>query len=241
MFEPLLTMSARFLGAVDPRTTINFRSEDLISNALTANTPQVILSLLYYAYNSLFTAMLMGYEWVTYSRQHKGLRVTHRPSGAQRSTYFLQLPYRFGLPLMALSVTMHWLVSQSIFLVAIEFYNVNGDQGDGSMLKRDFKSLGYSPLAMIAVLVLGGLMVIGMISSGGIQYKRGMPLAGTCSLAISAACHPTDRVESDQSISEKKLQWGVVSTGDGEVSHCAFSADGVGAVVKGKLYGGFTA
>lgn len=240
MFEPLLTMSARFLGAVDPRTTINFRSEDLISNALTANTPQVILSLLYYAYNSLFTAMLMGYEWVTYSRQHKGLRVTHRPSGAQRSTYFLQLPYRFGLPLMALSVTLHWLVSQSIFLVAIEFYNVNGDMGVGSSSKRDFKFLGYSPLAIIAVLVLGGLMVISIIASGYIPYKRGMPLAGTCSLAISAACHPTDRVDDDQSIGEKKLQWGVVSTGDDEVGHCAFSADDVEAVVKGKLYGGFT-
>ncbi len=83
-------------------------------------------------------------------------------------------------------------------------------------------------------------MVISMIASGYIQYKRGMPLAGTCSLAISAACHPTDRVESGQSIGEKKLQWGVVSTSDDEVGHCAFSADGVGAVVKGKLYGGLT-
>ena len=235
-------------GAVDPRTTVNYRSNDLISNVLTANTPQIILSLLYYAYNSLFTAMLMGYEWVTYSRNRKGLRVTRQPSGTQRSTYFLQLPYRFGIPLMVLSVTLHWLVSQSIFLVAIELYEVNGDLRvfDSNSVRlfdsqSDLKTLGYSPLAIIAVLALGGLMVISMVAFGYIPYKRGMPLAGTCSLAISAACHPTEQVEGDENIAEKMLQWGVVSIGDDEIGHCAFSADEVGAVVKGKLYGGTTA
>ncbi|CAN9441333.1 unnamed protein product [Alternaria alternata] len=249
------TLKEFTFGAVDPRTTVNYRSNDLISNVLTANTPQIILSLLYYAYNSLFTAMLMGYEWVTYSRNRKGLRVTRQPSGTQRSTYFLQLPYRFGIPLMVLSVTLHWLVSQSIFLVAIELYEVNGDlyevNGDLRVFdsnsvrlfdsQSDLKTLGYSPLAIIAVLALGGLMVISMVAFGYIPYKRGMPLAGTCSLAISAACHPTEQVEGDENIAEKMLQWGVVSIGDDEIGHCAFSADEVGAVVKGKLYGGTTA
>jgi hypothetical protein len=183
----------------------------------------------------------MGYEWVTYSQHRKGLRVTRQPSGAQRSTYFLQLPYRFGIPLMVLSVTLHWLVSQSIFLAAIELYEVNGDLGVGSSSQRDFKTLGYSPLAVIAVLVLGGLMIISMVAFGYIPYKRGMPLAGTCSLAISAACHPTEQVEGDESIAEKMLQWGVVSIGDDEIGHCAFSVDEVGAVVKGKPYDGITA
>ncbi|CAN9204025.1 unnamed protein product [Alternaria alternata] len=248
------TLKEFTFGAVDPRTTVNYRSTDLISNVLTANTPQIILSLLYYAYNSLFTAMLMGYEWVTYSRNRKGLRVTRQPSGTQRSTYFLQLPYRFGIPLMVLSVTLHWLVSQSIFLVAIELYDVNGDlyEVNGDLYEvngyprafdsqPDLKTLGYSPLAIIAVLALGGLMVISMVAFGYIPYKRGMPLAGTCSLAISAACHPTEQVEGDENIAEKMLQWGVVSIGDDEIGHCAFSADEVGAVVKGKLYGGITA
>jgi hypothetical protein len=156
---------------------------------------------------------------------------------------------------MVLSVTLHWLVSQSIFLVAIELYEVNGDlyevNGDLRVFdsnsvrlfdsQSDLKTLGYSPLAIIAVLALGGLMVISMVAFGYIPYKRGMPLAGTCSLAISAACHPTEQVEGDENIAEKMLQWGVVSIGDDEIGHCAFSADEVGAVVKGKLYGGTTA
>ena len=39
--------------------------------------------------------------------------------GAQRSEYFLQLPYRFALPIMLYSGFLHWLCSQSFFLVSI--------------------------------------------------------------------------------------------------------------------------
>jgi hypothetical protein len=214
---------------------------DLISNAVIANTPQLVLSFLYFSYNALFTAMLMGYEWVSYSHKRKGLRVTHQPSGAQRSTYFLQLPYRFGIPLMVLSGILHWLVSQSIFLIAIDFYDASGNPGvrptPGAMA-YDYKTLGYSPPAIISVLVLGVLMVVSIVAFGYLPYKRGMPLAGSCSMAISAACHPLERVDNGESIAEKKLQWGVVSTGADGIGHCAFSAKDVGSVVEGKMYGG---
>ncbi|KAI4956912.1 hypothetical protein J4E86_005384 [Alternaria arbusti] len=213
----------------------------LIAIAVIANTPQVALSFLYFSYNALFTAMLMGYEWVSYSSKRKGLRVTHQPAGAQRSTYFLQLPYRFGIPLMVLSGTLHWLVSQSIFLIAIDFYDPFGKPGtgsDASNMPFDYKTLGYSPPAIISVIVLGGLMVISIVAFGYTPYARGMPLAGSCSMAISAACHPTEQVGSGQNIAEKKLQWGVVSTGADGLGHCAFSAENVGAVVEGKMYGG---
>lgn len=35
---------------------------EVLANAVVANSPQLILSFLYFSYNSLFTAMLMGYE-----------------------------------------------------------------------------------------------------------------------------------------------------------------------------------
>jgi len=229
------------LGAVDPRTAIKYMPPDLITNAVIANTPQLALSFLYFSYNALFTAMLMGYEWVSYSGKRKGLRVTHQPAGAQRSTYFLQLPYRFGIPLMLLSGTLHWLVSQSIFLIAIDFYDPFGKPGTGDDVANmpfDYKTLGYSPPAIISVIVLGGIMVISIVAFGYTPYKRGMPIAGSCSIAISAACHPTEQAGSAENIAEKKLQWGVVSTGTDRLGHCAFSAEDVGAVVEGKMYGG---
>jgi hypothetical protein len=238
-------MISIILGRVDPVTSIVGLPENLLHLILLANTPQLVLSFLYFSYNALFTAMLLGYEWVSYSQKRKGLRVSHQPSGAQRSTYFLQLPYRFGIPLLILSGTLHWLVSQSIFLTAIEYYNLEGQRSRPSFPDISTKSpvdhttLGYSPLAIIAVMVLGSLMVISILAFGYIPYTRGMPIAGSCSMAISAACQSVEQHESGgNKISEEKLQWGVVSIGSHEVGHCAFSKNEVEPLVKGRLYAG---
>lgn len=142
--------------------------------------------------------MLMGQEWVSYASKKKGLRVSGKSSGAQRSTYFLQLPYRFGIPLVILSGTLHWLVSQSIFVVAFDVYDARGKPVEEGISMKDYvvtKTCGYSPIAMLSVLVLGGIMVIAVVGTGYIPHRRGMPLAGSCSLAISAACHPKEHFE----------------------------------------------
>ncbi|KAF2846178.1 hypothetical protein T440DRAFT_246501 [Plenodomus tracheiphilus IPT5] len=224
-------------GAVDPRTAIMGMSSSLVANAVVANSPQLCLSLLYFSYNALFTAMLMGYEWTTYAFKSKGLRVSSCPIGAQRSTYFLQLPYRFGTPLMILSGTLHWLVSQSIFLIAIDYYDAFGKPGNnkawGSASASGYTTLGFSPSAIISVIVLGSLMVVSIIAFGYVPYKRGMPLAGSCSLAISAACHGE---ENEGNAAMEKLQWGVVSMGQDGVGHCAFSTKEVRGPAEGAVY-----
>lgn len=69
--------------------------------------------------------LLAEREWNQFARKARGLRISSIPSSSQRSSYFLQLPYRFAIPIMLLSGVLHWLVSQSIFLVAVETY----DQG----------------------------------------------------------------------------------------------------------------
>lgn len=65
-------------GAVDTRALIvgNWLPNDMIALVLTANLPRVILSFLYFAYNGLFTAMMLGYEWTSYVNKRKGLRVS---------------------------------------------------------------------------------------------------------------------------------------------------------------------
>lgn len=229
-------------GAIDPRTLISSGSmpTDMVSLALIANLPQVILSFLYFAYNSLFTAMLMGYEWMSYAHKRKGLRISRIPTGHQRSTYFLQLPYRFGVPLVILSGTLHWLVSQSIFVVAFDLYDEYGEPitdyigWDWDVVTQ---TVGYSPIAMLAVVVLGVVMVVAVTGFGYIPHRSGMPLAGSCSLAISAACHPEERSGADDGLlSEQKLQWGVVSISVDGIGHCAFSSREVGPLVKGQMY-----
>ena len=232
------------LGALDPRALIGSRqlSTDLVALALLANTPQVLLSFLYFAYNGLFTAMLMGYEWVSYAHKQKGLRVSRRPSGMQRSTYSLQLPYRFSITLAVLSGVLHWSVSQSIFVVSFDLYDEFGEVDDfrqysASPITPITKTCGYSPIAMLLAVIVGSLMVIALVGFGYIPYRSGMPLAGSCSLAISATCHPVQQSKAkDCTLSEEKLQWGVVSTSPDGIGHCAFSSVRVGSLTKGCLY-----
>ena len=227
-------------GAVDTRAMITPDAfpNDMVVLALVANSPQVVLSFCYFAYNSIFTAMLLGYEWTSYADKRKGLRVSARPKGSQRSTYFLQLPYRFGLPLVILSGTLHWLVSQSIFVVSIDLYDGLGQpiSGTGEMGPSQNRC-GYSPIAMLAVIILAAIMVVALIGFGYIPYKSKMPLAASCSLAISAACHPQEQSGPEGgALSEQKLQWGVVSVDQEGIGHCAFSSKEVGPLVKGVMY-----
>lgn len=63
----------------------------LMAMILLANFPQVVLSFLYLAYNSLYTCMLLDAEWNNLGFKRKMLRVTS-PKEFQQSTYWLSLP-----------------------------------------------------------------------------------------------------------------------------------------------------
>ena len=109
-------------GAVNAQSTVTMGmqgkgAETVIANTLLANLPQLILSFLYFLYNSLFTQMLLADEWNRYAHERKGLRVTS-PVRQQRSTYYLHLPYKYGIPLLVMSGLLHWLVSP---LYGLEF------------------------------------------------------------------------------------------------------------------------
>ncbi|KAJ4299332.1 hypothetical protein N0V90_004577 [Kalmusia sp. IMI 367209] len=223
-------------GAIDARTIMSFdTSYSTIQYILLANLPQPILSFLYFSYNGLFTAMLLGYEWVSYAHRRKGLRVSRAPQGAQRSTYFLQLPYRFAMPLMAMSGVLHWLVSQSIFLVSVDVYDWDGSHTTG--VQGDWKSTGYSPISIFTTVILGLVMTLAAAAFGFIPFKEGMNVAGSCSAAISAACHDLEEVDGHEA-ARGRLQWGVVGVNADGVGHCAFSTTEVEMPKVGQVYAG---
>ncbi|KAI0013844.1 hypothetical protein F4779DRAFT_638995 [Xylariaceae sp. FL0662B] len=76
---------------------------------LWANVPQVFVTFCYFSYNSFFTRMVVEQEWNEFSLSHKPLRVSH-PKGNQVSTYRLQLPYKYSIPLFGVSALLHWLI-----------------------------------------------------------------------------------------------------------------------------------
>ena len=216
--------------------SLGFRAIGIHLCILIANSPQVLLSFLFLTYNGLFTCMLMSHEWSGYAHVPKPLRVT-TPAGSQRSTYRLQLPYKYGIPLLVLSGTLHWLVSQSIFLARVEYYK-NGTLDDVAEtdsyedVYSAISTLGYSCIAIITVIALGGIVVLIGILHGFRRYKPGMPLAGSCSAAISAACH---RPNEDVDAPYKPVMWGAVESKD-PIGHCCFTSFEVTKPVKGQVY-----
>lgn len=204
------------LGSVSGRTVITTGlpttgAGGLVANVLLSNVPQLISSMLYFTYNGLFTCMLSASEWNSFSNERKGLRVSRNPMGAQRSTYFLQIPYRYGGPLLILSMVLHWLISQSLFFINIKMLNANGEaETEDSISEYSSKidrlmTCGYSPFAIFFTTLLGICLVAFVLLISRRRIRGGIPMAGSCSAAMSAACHGS-RSDSEKS----PLQWGAV-------------------------------
>jgi hypothetical protein len=210
-------------------------SEDLSTlpaNVIIANLPQFVVSLLYLLYNDLFTRMRLCKEWSKYGQAHRSLRVSN-PKGEQRSTYFLQLPWRYSAPLIVAMIVLHWLISQSVFLTLINSYDYS--QGSPVNWGLTISGVGWSPYAIFFSLVVGGLMVIGLwLYAFFLRYPSTMPVVGSSSAAISAACF---RPVWDVNTSQKKVRWGVISTDPtSSVGHAAFSTADLRELVPGMSY-----
>lgn len=80
-------------------------------------------------------------------------------------------------------------------------------------------------MAMIFVIILGSLLVIFGLTLGSSTYEPGIPLAASCSIAISAACHVPEQ-ELELQPEQAPLQWGVVPGvfDDKKNPHCSFSS-----------------
>jgi hypothetical protein len=205
----------------------------LITCVMLANLPQVILSFLYLMYNGLYTSMHMAHEYGGYATERKALRVT-TPRGTQRSTYWLQLPFTYGVPLIIASATLHWLTSQSIFLARVSVWT-NGDQAEKPISIAS--AVGYSPAPILCTVVLGFCMLVVVIGMGARKLPSSIPLAGSCSMALAAAAH---RPPSDVDAPFLPVKWGVVRESDDAegVGHCCFTSEEVTEPQEGKLYAG---
>ncbi|KAL5041145.1 hypothetical protein BDW71DRAFT_201611 [Aspergillus fruticulosus] len=157
--------------------------------------------------------MSLAREWNTFSLEPRGLRVSSAPEGQQRTSHFLSLPYQYAVPLMTLSALLHWLISQSIFPVNVQAYDTSMQRSPSG----DLITLGRSPRGITASVCVGALLPAALVPTSLRNFKTGMPLAGSCSLAIAAVCHPTLVTEGDRDsgggeepeIQYKALMWGV--------------------------------
>lgn len=82
------------------------KSGQVIASIIVANLPQLVLFFLYLNTNGLLALIAMAHEWSDFAIKRKSLRVFN-PTGQQRGTYFLSLPYKIAIPLTIGSGLLH--------------------------------------------------------------------------------------------------------------------------------------
>jgi len=189
------------------------------------------------AYNDLFTRMYLSKEWMSYARERKPLR-TSKSRGLQRSTYFLSIPAKFSIPFLTSMTLLHWLASQSIFVALVSGRDFIGNNDTPLDMGYVIKNLAWSPFALLLCLILTAILLSVLWIAGFVfRYAGRMPLARSCSLVVSAACHPP---LDETNVAEQLLMYGVVddfAVNDSEQQHVNFSSRLVLPLVDGVRYG----
>jgi hypothetical protein len=150
---------------------------------------------------------------------------------------------------MAASATLHWLISQSIFLVGVDAYDEAWERAP----YLDVMTCGYMPIAIVSAIAVGAVMLLAILVLACRRLDSEMVVAGSCSLAIAAACHPGYDPNSEQAVDAPgememeaemngigmeylPLRWGAVRSVEGEVGHCAFTSEEVEMPQAGRVY-----
>ncbi|KAG6362579.1 hypothetical protein INS49_007671 [Diaporthe citri] len=187
--------ASTLIGTFGKAATTNIAIQFTYLGALLmANTPQLILSFCYFALNSFLTRIQVEEEWNSYSRSYKPLRVSN-PKGQQVSHYRLQLPYKYSIPLIGMSIVLHWVLSNAIFLTIIEggfWANINQDasMAAGFGVSDDsYIAVGVSGSAILALFVISSVLCISLALFSLRKLSGDMVSGGTNSLVMSAACH----------------------------------------------------
>lgn len=216
-------------GTLKTSSAIIGISDDITVLIIIANIPQLALSWGYVLINRILTGMATSREWAQFGHERTGLRVTCAV-GSQKSTYYLQLPYSLVVPQIITSIVVHYIISQSVFPSRIKIYDFVGK----GQLVEEYKVLGFSAIAMITAVVLWFLMMASLLALGLVKNKPGIPPAGFCSGATSAACHPPPH---DKRPSLRPVMWGEIFTIPWtRVGHCSFTSMKVVTPTEGKVY-----
>jgi hypothetical protein len=112
--------------------------------------------------------MWMEQEWRNYYCRRQKPRVSYQiADSGLRATRWLQVPYWATAVLMAINTTLHWLVSQTMFVFQIF----------GSEITDSKFYINHSPLAMMSIIgVASSILVLGITIYYFVPRTSSMPL-----------------------------------------------------------------
>ncbi|PPJ52789.1 hypothetical protein CBER1_11444 [Cercospora berteroae] len=219
-------------GTLNPNNLVEFSlGLSVTTNVILANVPQVAISFAYIFYNNIMTCMVMAGEFAKFASTRKPLRVS-RPRGAQRSTFWLSLPYRYSVPMLVASALLHWAIARSLFFVKIDVKDPNGNlitsaaNAENGDYASGYTGCAYSPGAALAALALWIAFIATLIFYSIKRLHPSIPVAASCSRALSAASH-CPRTDVDAAI--LPLQYGIFVEEDDDTLYekVGFSSESV--------------
>lgn len=131
-----------------------------------------------------------------------------------------------------------------------DYLAANSNIAGGGIGGHEVNSLAYSGLPLFVALLVGSLMVLVLVWLSFRKLKSNIPLAGGCSAAISAACHPPEDENPDNAAlgmvmwgeTTKSPAWatdqgiGVEDEDEDEKGHCCFTSSEAERPLATKLY-----
>ena len=188
-----------------------------------ANSPQFWFSLGYLLWNNQLTRIWGEHEWRSFAGRRKRPRVSYgADNSAVRNTRWLQLPYTMSILLMVVSTTMHWVVSQTLFVVEVE--NTSGlplIAGQPSPAQIIF-AICYSPTAIFVIAVFASLLILGVTIYYVIPIRSVMPFMAGSARVVFASCTALPR-----DLPKDGIMWGDVSDEWGRLAGFAENAKGI--------------
>ena len=190
-----------------------------------ANSPQLWLSVGYLLWNNQITRIWGEHEWRSFAGRRKPPRVSYGTSErGVRNTRWLQLPYMLSAMLMVISTTMHWIVSQALFVVEVENQSglpvVNGQAAPDAIIF----AICYSPTAIFVIAVMAMALILGITIYYVIPFRSWMPfMAGSARVVFASCCALPKDLPADG------VMWGDVSDEWGRLAGFGENAKGIQA------------
>jgi hypothetical protein len=140
---------------------------------------------------------------------------------------------------------MHWVISRAIFMVKLTTRSATGELIDFTWDGPNgytITTCGFSPVATcMGVIGITALFVFVIIIGLRELKQNGMPLVGSCSLAMAASCQVPPGTSASLPLmwGDVSRLFGQVATTDedgGIVGHCSFANEDVDVPIAGRLY-----
>jgi hypothetical protein len=194
-----------------------------------ANSPQLWFSVGYLLWNNQITRICGEHEWRSYENRRKLPRVSYGASlQGTRNTRWLQLPYSVSIILMVVSTAMHWIVSQTLFVVEVENQSglpvLNGTPTPPGLVYI----ICYSPTAIFVTACLSGLLILKITIYYVYPFRSCMPFMAGSARVVFASCTALPR-----QLPKDGVMWGDVSDQYGRLAGFGENAR---AIRVGEIY-----